>query len=164
MKAFKQLPPAEELRAEFFYDPDLGLLLRRLNGRVIEAGYISKTTGYLQVGFGGPGKLWVGHRLIWKIVTGDDPGNMQVDHINRIRHDNRWKNLRLVDMSDQMANRGVLKTNSSRLKGAYKTSDRRPNRKPYRSSIMRNGKSVFLGYFDTAEEAHAAYIKAGGIP
>lgn len=164
MRSFKQLPSVEALRAEFSYDPETGILLRNRYGNIVKAGYVSKWDGYVQVGFGGPGKLWMGHRLIWKMVTGDDPGDMQVDHINRVRHDNRWLNLRLVDMSAQMANRGVMRTNGSKLKGAYRVSDKRPNRKPYRSSIMRNGKSVFLGYFHTAEEAHAAYIRAGGLP
>lgn len=163
MRVFKQLPSAEELRAVFQYDPATGILTRFLYGEVVVAGHIHRDTGYLQVGYGGPGKVWSGHRLIWKLVTGVDPGTQQVDHINRVRHDNRWSNLRLVDMSEQMANRSVFRTSSTGLKGAYKANTNRKNYKPYKSSIMRDGKSVFLGLFDTAEEAHLAYIKAGGL-
>lgn len=162
MSQFKELPPLAALRENFVYDPELGLLLRRTRTQLVNAGCISKRTGYLQVGFGGKGKMWSGHRLIWKLFTGEDPGILQVDHINRVRHDNRWANLRLVDMSTQMANRGVMATNSTGMKGVYRNHKFNTSL-PYKSSIMRNGVHVFLGYFATATEAQAAYIAAGGI-
>lgn len=163
MRAFKQLPDVADLRREFDYAPESGLLFRKTQKGLIVAGNVNKNDGYLQVGFGGPGKMWSGHRLIWKLVTSDDPGALQVDHINRIRHDNRWCNLRLVDMSTQMANRGVLATSSTGIKGVYKNC--KPNTSlPFKSSIMRNGRHVHLGCFATADEAQAAYLAAGGLP
>lgn len=162
MRNFKALPPLEALRNEFDYDPDTGLLMRRTAKGLVLAGSINKYDGYLQVGFGGPGKLWSGHRLIWKWVTGDDPGSFQIDHINRIRHDNRFCNLRLVDSYEQMANRGMLRTNSTGFKGVHRYT--KGSKQCFRSSINKGGKRVFLGLFKTAEEAHAAYIAAGGVP
>jgi hypothetical protein len=160
MPKFKPLPPVEVLRAELEYLPKEGILLRRYKNDLFLTGYVA-TDGYLVVGLGGPGQLWQAHRLIWKLVTGKDPGEHEIDHINRDRIDNRWNNLRLVDRYEQMANRGKLCTNSSGLKGVYTTSK---GTKPYKSSIMRNGRVTFLGYFSTAEEAHNAYINAGGLP
>lgn len=34
------------------------------------------------------------HRLIWWLVTGKDPGENYVDHKNRVRNNNKWRNLR----------------------------------------------------------------------
>jgi hypothetical protein len=95
-------------------------------------------------------------------MTGEDPGLMTIDHINRVRDDNRWCNLRLADYSLQKQNRGVLKTSSTKLKGAFVA--KRPWGKPYRSAITRNGVRISLGSFNSPEEAHQAYIKAGGTP
>lgn len=41
---------------------------------------------------------WAEHRLIWKVVTGEDPQGV-IDHINGIRDDNRFENLRDVPPS-----------------------------------------------------------------
>lgn len=47
---------------------------------------------------------WFLHRIIWKLVTGKDPGSMEVDHRNLIKTDNRWKNLRLASRMQNAAN------------------------------------------------------------
>ena len=44
------------------------------------------------------------HRLVWKWVTGEEPG-VTIDHINRQRSDNRFWNLRIADWVTQMNNR-----------------------------------------------------------
>lgn len=50
-------------------------------------------------------------------MTGDDPGRLEIDHKNSIRDDNRWKNLRIADMSGNMHNTKILKRNTSGFKG-----------------------------------------------
>ena len=47
-------------------------------------------------------------------------------------------------------------TNTSGLKGAFWVA----NRGKWMSQIKCNGKLVYLGYFATAEDAHAAYCRA----
>ena len=94
----KQLPSLEKLQAVFKYNPETGILTRddkpvgcRGNG----CGYTVKLD-YV---------LYRVARIIWKLQTGNDPGDMYVDHINRDPYDNRWENLRLVTQQQNQMNR-----------------------------------------------------------
>lgn len=139
----KPLPDAELLRDFFKYDKDTGLvtLLKRTSQRT-PAGSIAgslSTTGYLKVTF--QGQSYALSRVIWKIVTGEDPAG-EIDHINRDKTDNRWVNLRDVTSQQNQLNREA--------KGYCQL----PNGR-YRASLQ--GKDV--GYFDSPEEASLAYQK-----
>ena len=57
------------------------------------------------------------HRIIWAIHNGEDPGELQVDHINGKRNDNRIGNLRLVTPSENDRNRNIRKGNVSGVTG-----------------------------------------------
>ena len=70
----------------------------------------------------------------------------QIDHINRVRDDNRICNLREVTRQQNSWN-----TDS---KGAYK------KRNKWESKIMKNGNTEYLGVYDTEQEAREAYLKA----
>lgn len=87
------------------------------------------------------------HRVAYRIMTGTDPGNYVVDHINCDRSDNRWCNLRL-------ATRSQNRMNSKRKTKGYVCVNGR-----YRASIYVKGHLESLGTFDTEEEARAAYVK-----
>ena len=50
------------------------------------------------------GKSYKEHRLVWIYHNGDISEGMQIDHINRIRNDNRIENLRLVTSSSNGLN------------------------------------------------------------
>jgi len=97
-------------------------------------------------------KSYLVHRLVWEVVCGKIPNGLMIDHINRIRNDNRIENLRLVTRAGNAHNMDVTST----LVGA---SMYRNNNK-WQSRICVNGKSIHLGYFDTAEEAHHNYLLA----
>ena len=90
------------------------------------------------------------------------PRKIMVDHINKNTLDNRKENLRLVNGSQNQANRSANSSNTTGLKGVRIAKDgknftaRLALRKPVR-------KEIYLGYFKTPEEAAAAYNKEAVI-
>ena len=56
-------------------------------------------------------------RIIWKLVHGYDP--IEIDHINRVKTDNRLVNLREADRTLNCRNRGLLCNNTSGVSGVY---------------------------------------------
>lgn len=58
------------------------------------------------------------HRLSWFYMTKEWPKS-QIDHINRNKSDNSWKNLRCVSGSENMTNTGIRSDNTSGTKGVY---------------------------------------------
>lgn len=90
-----------------------------------------------------------------RAVTRAQPG-MLVDHIDGDGLNNTRANLRLVGHRENAMNKKTPATSQSGLKGA--TFNKRQGR--WKSAIVTRGRQIYLGYFDTKEEAHAAYVKA----
>lgn len=92
------------------------------------------------------------HRLILNA-----PENMEVDHINGNRLDNRRENLRLCNSSQNKCNRGPRKDNKSGYKGVSWHEQRQKwtvrIKTPY-------GKYLSLGLYNDKKEAAMAYNKA----
>ena len=86
--------------------------------------------------------------LAFLYMEGYFPENF-VDHKNRIRDDNRWKNLRHVSHLCNMRNQSVAKNNVSGVTGVIWNSQR----KRWRGSITIMNKNEFLGHFMTMKEA-----------
>jgi hypothetical protein len=80
----------------------------------------------------------------------------QVDHINGNRDDNRWSNLREATCAQNVANTGIRKSNTSKMKGVYWDKEN----KRWRAQIQHHGKKLNLGRFDTKEEASDTYNAA----
>lgn len=136
------------------YRPETGVFTWKTGHRAgMRAGSVDKMAGYEQIGIGG--KLFRSHRLAWLYVHGAFPVH-QIDHINGNRADNRIQNLRDASADTNNQNRkGANKNNGSGLLGAH--FDARTGR--YMASIMKNRKQIFIGRFDTAEQAHAAHLE-----
>lgn len=147
---------AERLRERLDYDAETGVFTWRLPppfrrpGDI--AGYLNKV-GYWILHVDGARHL--AHRLAWLYMTGEWP-SAHIDHINRHTEDNRWANLREATRTENHANCKRYKNNRSGFKGVCYF---RPKKKWF-AQISINGKRPFLGYFNTPEEAHAAYVEA----
>lgn len=103
------------------------------------------------------GKLHLIHRVIWCHVYGEWPEkNLVIDHINGDEKDNRIQNLRLVTQSENKKNSSRPKSNTSGVIGVYK---RRDNDK-WTAEIQENYKKIFLGSFDSFEDAVKARKEA----
>lgn len=103
------------------------------------------------------GRAWPESHLVWLIETGHlPPSDKCVDHINRVRSDNRFCNLRLADRAENQANRKTSTRNKTGFKGIHwvrKT-------KKWKAEIYARGKRYCLGSYSTKEEAGAAYLAA----
>lgn len=117
-----------------------------------EAGNVG-TNGHARVGL--LGRYYQAHRVVWALCTGAWPSGF-LDHRDCNTLNNRFSNLRPADKSvnalnvhtPRPGNRAGLRGVSLNPKGKY------------RARIFLRGKEIGLGVFDTAEEAHAAYLQA----
>lgn len=105
--------------------------------------------GYLQVVI--EGEQYLAHRLIWKMMTGIDP--VQVDHKDGLS--NKWDNLRHATMAENCKNRRVSRNNRSGVKGVSWETARRKWRAVIGSQQGLSGLQWF-GRFDTLEDAKRA--------
>lgn len=148
---------AEELRKRFLYDPETGIFSDRETGRSMGdlhanggwrngkqryAGYVRICIDY---------KRYRAHRLAWLYMTGEWPTD-QIDHKNRIRHDNRWENLRLADNSENGINKALQSNNTSGYPGVHFKSSKRK----WEAFVKINGKKKGLGIFSRKEDAITA--------
>lgn len=144
----------QEMLHQFFtYDETTGNLIRKFKiGKAIEgkASQCKDRDGYLVIGVNQ--KLYRAHRLVWLYHKGEWP-KKDIDHINRIRDDNRIENLREVTKSQNRQNNAVTKASKSGVIGVWL----HKGTNKWCSSIGIGGKNVYIGSFDTIEEAAAAY-------
>lgn len=135
------------------YEPTTGLFRWKIKpNRRIRIGSVagSKTSwGYLEVEI--HGERYRLHRLAWAFVNGKLP-TTDIDHINGVRDDNRISNLRLATRSQNNHNKPIQKNNRCGYKGVCKPK----HTNKYAAHI----KGKYIGYYETQEEAHAAYCAA----
>lgn len=146
---------ADNIKTLLDYNPTSGVFTwkvntgRSRNGKV--AGYI-RTDGYISIGY--KGHSYLAHRLAFLYMSGSLPVD-EVDHINNNRQDNSFKNLRQVNSKQNKENRKSANSNSSHgFLGVTKNHSR------YMAHICNNKRSLYLGTYDTPEEAQEAYLKA----
>ncbi len=107
--------------------------------------------GYLRIRI--DRRAYMAHRLAWLYMTGEWP-KAQIDHINMDRADNRFCNLREATNAQNKANSRAHRSNLSGAKGITSV------RRKFRAQVEVAGIPIYLGYFNTRDEAHAAYMIA----
>lgn len=146
----------ERIINTFEYNPHTGEVTLKLpvHGPVSSVGSVvgSKSKdGYMNMKIGS--RNYRQHRVIWLIKTGEWP-KFSIDHINGIRDDNRWENLRDVTNA----------VNAQNTRKAYGETGYLGVSKAvcggYRARLAVGGKVKHLGIHKTPEEAHQAYLEA----
>jgi hypothetical protein len=152
MQKAKALPDQPYLRGLLDYDPETGELSWAVGkpgrSKGARVGHKNKSGRYWQVMI--DRKSYMAHRIIWKLVTGEDPPE-QIDHIDQDPYNNRWENLRLATPAQNSANRRGW---SELPKGVH------PNGSGFKAEIYVEGERLYLGTYQTPDEAHHAYKTA----
>ncbi len=96
---------------------------------------------------------YLAHRIIWRMVTGSWPLS-EIDHINLVRHDNRWSNLREATTVQNGWNKRRRVSKFGLPPGVAR------NRSKFSAKLWSDGKWKCLGTFETPSEAGEVYIRA----
>ncbi len=148
----------ERLKELLVYNKDTGTFTANADRANIKIGdYIGNYNrdGYFRIMI--DGISYLAHRLVWLYIYGVLPEkNKDIDHKNRIRHDNRLCNLRIVSRQENLRNSNP-RDGSIGIKGI--TWDKSRD-KWYVQIGIGNGKTKHLGRYDDLEDAIKAR-KAG---
>lgn len=143
------LPCIDSVKEVFNYDPSTGILnplTPRKNWRLD-----TEKSGYSAVRLSDSRYPYA--RICYYLATGIDPGDKEIDHIDRNPFNNKLENLRLATRSQQLANR--RKTSAAKLpKGVTYNKQR----KHYSACWGQDGKKISVHGFMTADEAHLFYL------
>lgn len=140
-----------ELKEILEYDKETGQFKWIVSTGRVKKGNIAGTiakNGYIKINLKKFGSPKLAHRLAWLYMTGEFPAE-QIDHINHIRNDNRWCNLRSVTRSENFKNKHRQTNNTSGVTGvSWNKNDKRWN-----SRISFDGEVINLGLFKQFHEA-----------
>lgn len=157
MKDYETGLTADWLRDHFEYDPETGRF-KRLWPVVIGRGGVRHLAGtltgalhkdgYIYVGINK--RLYVEHRLAWLWMTGSWP-KAEVDHIDGNRSNNRWDNLREATVQQNRMNTTGQRSRKNPYPGVY---EHVHSKGKHCAQIKFNGEVLYLGMFDTPEDAY----------
>ena len=139
----------DRLKSLLAYSHDSGEFRWRIKRPRCTLGCVAGTPsyhGYIVIKL--DGVSYKAHRLAWLYETGVWP-IAEIDHINRVRNDNRFSNLRLATRFSNCQNRVKPENAHSKHIGVSRSF----NGKRWRAYIDFNGKRRTLGVFDTETQA-----------
>lgn len=156
-----KLPSFQDLRTQFTYDPDTGVLqyrkkktAKRLEDEQAGRIFIGKAGNkyrMVTVEFPiGPSKSVFAHRVAWKLETGCEPPD-EIDHFDGDGLNNAFANLRDGTNCENSKNTAMKGHNTSGYNGVYKTSYNM-----WLATMKRGGKDVYIGRFRDIHEAGKA--------
>jgi len=123
------------------------------------AGRPRSVNGYWQLTL--KGVTYYAHRLAWFHFYGDMPSK-HIDHVNGDKGDNRITNLRLASPSENVANTGAKRDNTSGSKNVHWCS----TKKRWIAKVKRDGKTHHVGtfreYFPAVHAAESARLDIHG--
>ena len=142
----RPLPSQERLKELFNYDPESGEVTLKFPKRSTPSPKDRATFngGYSTLSV--DGKSYSIHRIIWRWMTGEDPGNLHVDHRDRNKSNNVWSNLRKGTTKQNAENTDAKGIYFNKLAGKWQ------------AQIMHHGKSVYLGTFECPLLGRMAYL------
>lgn len=160
----KALPDQELLLQYFDYDPISGKLYHKLRDEMTfssdasfrrhctlfvgkEAGHLHSTKPKAYLAVKVDGIKYLAHRLIIKMVTGIDP--IEGDHKDGNGLNNAWDNIRPTDALGNARNHRLQSNNTSGSVGVTWAA----NHNKWRAQIVVQKKHIFLGHFDSLQEA-----------
>lgn len=145
---------AERLRTVLSYDHETGIFLWKVAlSRCIKVGAVAgarHVEGYLVIWV--DGRSYKAHRLAWLYVHGEWPPRL--DHEDGVKNNNRLANLRVATYSQNSANTGRYRNNTSGFKGVHFLEGK------WAAQIRKEGKKHYLGRYETPQAAHDVYCKA----
>ena len=142
----------KRLREVLYYNPCTGIFTWLKKHQKVRVGDIAggvDEEGYVRIRI--DGRKYRAHRLAWLYMKGRWP--KQIDHVNLIKHDNSFNNLRLATNSQQQMNRAKQTNNTSGHKGVafFKP------RSTWMCTLKVRGR-LKRRYFRTKEEAAIQYV------
>jgi hypothetical protein len=143
----------DDLKSLFSYS-DGHLFWKISSGRIragAKAGCVRGNRGYESIGV--DKKRYGTHQLVWILFNGAYDSSLQIDHINRIKTDNRIENLRLATQAENTYNKIKRVGTSSVFKGV--SWSKQQNK--WVAAIWKNKIKIFLGLFEIEEDAAKAY-------
>jgi len=149
---FKNLPSQEELLALFNYDPETGDISNKITGHTYRSFRTYRNYVFVTI----KRQKYSAHRVIWKMIYGEIPKGMSIDHIDLNKSNNRLSNLRVANRSQQGYNRAPQANTVTGYKGVC--FDKSTGK--YSARIRVETKRLTLGLFENVEDARQAYIEA----
>jgi hypothetical protein len=159
MKAV-ELIAHDRLKELLHYDPLTGIFTRKV--RTAQRHQVGDRADFIISGGNQVGYYrvtvdsvrYMAHRLAWFYVHGVWPAE-DIDHKDGDRGNNRIDNLR--DVTNQVNRENIRKPRKDNESGFLGVVFHAPTNR-WRARIQLNGKGRHIGLYDTAEEAHQAYL------
>jgi len=147
----------DEIKKYLNYNPETGIFIwlcdrgiRKTKGKIAGSKFRS---GYILIKINDI--FYPAHRLAWIYMFGSEPLEF-IDHINRIKDDNRICNLREASRIQNGYNREISSNNTSGIKGISWCS----HHKRWVARVGVNKIRKCIGYFKSINDAESAIVDA----